>query len=297
MAKVRQSRIGQSRSDNDGQSRIGQSRFRPFETLQFHQQKTVCPIVSTWNKMATAIGQGTEGKTKQVETRFKKRQLEHKRRELPCRFRICKFPSCESSRVSKKGSVHGDKCHYRHVEGAGMPSKREKKGGAKGSVVILKESTHLDLGCVSQDSYPGKSTLREEGKLGSKHTVSVSKGTGHQIKVRERKGPSRGIIPKCAPHERGPHATKFGEGSHEETWQQEGCVRKVSWDFVKILSKLESSGKTEFCTFTEAKTMPAPIPTRPEEREFDCKRGSANPRGSTSVRSRSLSVRNSAITR
>ena len=46
--------------------------------------------------MATAMGQGTEGKTKQVETMFKTRQLQHKRRELPCRFRICKFLSCES---------------------------------------------------------------------------------------------------------------------------------------------------------------------------------------------------------
>ena len=160
--------------------------------------------------------------------------------------------------MSKKGSENGDKCHYRHVEGVGMPSKREKKGGAKGSVVILKESTHL--GCVSQDSYPRKSTLREEGKLGSKHTVQVSKGTWHQIKVRERKGPSRGIIPKCAPHERGLCAPTFGERSHEETWEQEGCVRRASWDLAKILYKLKNSDKTDVLySCTEAKVMPAPM--------------------------------------
>ena len=45
-----------------------------------------------------------------------------------------------------------------------------------------------------------KIILREPGMLRSKHTVKFSKGTWHQIKIRKRKGPSRGIIPKCAPH-------------------------------------------------------------------------------------------------
>ena len=55
------------------------------------------------------------------------------------------------------------------------PSKKSKKGGAKGSVAILKEL--IQLGCVSQDSCPRKSVLREEGKLGSKHAVKFSKST------------------------------------------------------------------------------------------------------------------------
>ena len=52
------------------------------------------------------------------------------------------------------------------------------------------------MGCVSQDSYPRKSILRESGKLGTNHAVKLSKGTWHQITI-----PSRGIIQKCAPHE------------------------------------------------------------------------------------------------
>ena len=44
---------------------------------------------------------------------------------------------------------------FRHVEAEERPSKKSKKGGAKGSVALLKESTQL--GCVSQDSYPKKS--------------------------------------------------------------------------------------------------------------------------------------------
>ena len=54
------------------------------------------------------------------------------------------------------------------------------------------------MGCVSQDSYPRKSILREPGNLGSKHTVKFSKGIWDQIRIRERKGPSRGTFQKCA---------------------------------------------------------------------------------------------------
>ena len=74
------------------------------------------------------------------------------------------------------------------------PTKRSKKGAAKRSVAILKES--IQLGCVSQDSYPRKSILRESGKLGSKHTVKFSKGTWHQIKYPGKGGSIAGSYPK-----------------------------------------------------------------------------------------------------
>ena len=80
------------------------------------------------------------------------------------------------------------------------------------------------LGCVSQDSYPRKSFLREPGMLGSKHTVKFSKGTWHQIKIRERKGPSRGVVQKFALHGRSLCPSIFGERSHEETLIRERCV-------------------------------------------------------------------------
>ena len=119
----------------------------------------------------------------------------------------CKFwhpPVCQNYK-SEKGCLYGHKCHFRHVDAEGKPNRRSKKRGAKGSVPLLKESTQL--GCVSQDSFPRKSFLRE--KLGPKHTVKFSKGTWHQIKSRRMKGPSRGIVQKCEPHERGPCATTF----------------------------------------------------------------------------------------
>ena len=46
------------------------------------------------------------------------------------------------------------------LEADEKPSKESKKGGAKRSVALLKESTQL--GCVSQDSCQRKSILREK---------------------------------------------------------------------------------------------------------------------------------------
>ena len=111
----------------------------------------------------------------------------------------CKFwhpPVCLNYK-SERGCVHGDTCHVRHVEAEGKPNKKSKKGGANGSVAILKES--IQLGSVFQDFYPRKSILRESGKLGSKHTVKFSKGTWHQIKNSGKKGSIARSYPKvCA---------------------------------------------------------------------------------------------------
>ena len=122
-----------------------------------------------------------------------------KRGKIPRRNRNCNNPSCSCWHLpvcqnykSEKECVHNDKCHFRHVEADEKPSKKSNKGGAKGSVALLKES--ILLNCVCQDSLPRKSFLRGEGKLGSKHAAQFSTCTWHQIKIREMMGPSRGII-------------------------------------------------------------------------------------------------------
>ena len=76
--------------------------------------------------------------------------------EIPCRLKFCKNPSCGFwhpsvclNNKSEKRLKHGDKCHFRHVEPDGKPNKKSKKGGAKGSVALLKESTQLGL-CISR---------------------------------------------------------------------------------------------------------------------------------------------------
>ena len=74
------------------------------------------------------------------------------------------------------------------------PAKSRRKVVRKDQFALLKES--IQLGCVSQDFYPKKSILRKGGKLGLNHTIKLSKGTWHHIKIREGKRPSRGVIQK-----------------------------------------------------------------------------------------------------
>ena len=74
--------------------------------------------------------------------------------EIPCRFKFCKNPSF--------GFWHSPVCLNYKSEKA-KPNKKSKKGGAKGSVAILKGSKQL--GCVPQDSYPTKSILRLQRHL------------------------------------------------------------------------------------------------------------------------------------
>ena len=81
--------------------------------------------------------------------------------------------------------ICGRTCFFRHVDAEEKLSKKSKKGVAKGSVALLKESTQL--GCVSQDSHPRKYILREKGKLGSNRAVKFSQGTWHQKKIRKER--------------------------------------------------------------------------------------------------------------
>ena len=120
----------------------------------------------------------------------------------------CTEPSCDywhppvcQNYKSESGCKYGDHCQVRHTEAGGQPSKKSKKSGEKDQ--LPHERRLFQLGCVSQD-YPQKkkSILREVGKLGSKHAVVFSKGTWHHIKIRERKGPSQGVMQKCEPQER-----------------------------------------------------------------------------------------------
>ena len=116
---------------------------------------------------------------------------------------------------------------FRHVEADAKPSKKSKKGGAKGSVAFLKESTQL--GCVYQDSYPRKSIPRKKTKIG--------------IKNRERKGPSRGVIQKCETQERNPCAPRLAERIQDETKQTDA---PAEWHGIYVSSSLKRRTKLRF---------------------------------------------------
>ena len=167
---------------------------------------------------------------------------------------------------SESGCTYGEKCRFRRVEAGGQPSKKPKKSGPKGSVAFLKVSA--PLGCVSQDYYLRKPIPREEGKSGSKRAVKFSEGTWHQIKIRERKGPTRGIVRKCEPHERSPCALEFAETTQDETLLQESHARGVAWELAKSDDKLKNWDKATLYSPIEARATPAPTSKCPEEREF-----------------------------
>ena len=103
------------------------------------------------------------------------------------------------------------------------PARSRRKVVGQGSVALVKDSTQL--GCVFRDSHPRKSILWKVEQLGSKHTVKISKGTWHTMKIRERKGPSLGVIQKCESHERNPCAPRFEERTQDDTLHKERCAR------------------------------------------------------------------------
>ena len=115
----------------------------------------------------------------------------------------------------------------------------------------------MQLGCVSQDSYPRKIILRESGKLGWKHTVKFSRGTWHQIKIRERKGPE--VLSKSVRLLSVVFARRNSRKDHmrglctekDAPAQQRGIWRKT-------FTKLKNSDKTMFDVPDEVKATNKP---------------------------------------
>ena len=52
-------------------------------------------------------------------------------------------------------------------------------------------------------------------------------------KIREKKGPSQGIIQTSEPQERIPWAPRFEERTQNETLRQERCARGAAWKLAK----------------------------------------------------------------
>ena len=154
---------------------------------------------------------------------------------------------------SESRCTSGQQCRFRHVEADEKHSRKSKKGGAKGSVAFLKESTQL--GCVSQDSHPRKSFL-QDGKLVPNHTVKFS------TKIRERKVHREASLKsvnvtsaiRALPDLRTGHKTK--------RCTKKDAHRRVAWEMYtssKIRIKLR---------FTLPMATLAPTSKSPEEREF-----------------------------
>ena len=109
------------------------------------------------------------------------------------------------------------------------------------------------------------SIQREQGKLGSKHTAKFSKGTWHQIKIRERKGPSQGIIQKCETQERIPWPQNSRKGRQMRPSGKSGAPAKQPGTWQRLPT---NSSQDKFYSLAEAWVMPAPSWTEPDERHF-----------------------------
>ena len=129
-----------------------------------------------------------------------------------------------------------------------MLTARSQSESTQGAVAILKEKKVQ--GWVSQNSDPKKSILRKAGQTrldaSAGHAKKFSGRTLYEIPIRERKGPSRGVIQKGEPHERNPCAPKFEERTPEETSRQEECARKAAWNLARNIYKLKNVDKATF---------------------------------------------------
>ena len=84
------------------------------------------------------------------------------------------------------------------------------------------------------------------GNASAGHTVKFSGRTWYEIRTRDTKGPSPGIIQKGDTHERNPCAPKFEERTPEETSRQEDCARNAAWDLAKNIFKLKAEDEATF---------------------------------------------------
>ena len=142
-------------------------------------------------------------------------------------------------------------------------------------MALLKES--IQLGCVSQDYPLQKSTLREIETLELNHTIKFTKGTWHHKDIRERKGPSQGVMQKFEPQGRKPCAQRFEERTQEEILQQERCAHRETWDLAKKVFRLKNKDKATFHSPTEVWVMPAPSSKKTEYRKFVVDSGASVP--------------------
>ena len=113
---------------------------------------------------------------------------------------------------------------------------RGRKEGTRGSVAILKEKTNNVQGCVSEDSDPMNSILREVEELGLNSSAGHTRNSQMHLvqnRIRKEKGQSGGTIQKGELRERNPCAASFEEETPEETSRQAGCTSKVAWNLAR----------------------------------------------------------------
>ena len=215
-------------------------------------------------------------------------------------------------------------CLYRHDDGEEKPSKRSKSEGTQWAVAILTEKkkrskvVYLKIQ-IQRSLFCGKLgkrewTLRRDTQYKIRRTA-----LGTKFKFGNEKGHLEALSKKVNLMSE-ILVPKFEERTLEETSRQEEYARKAAWNLARKLFELKAEDKATFYSPVKIKT-PVLVSKNTEERVFVVDSGafnshaeqewfklrrnghfwpqwrSANKRGGTSVRSRSRSVRHSAISR
>ena len=129
-------------------------------------------------------------------------------------------PECLFNKT-EAGCKFEDKCAFAHRRVESQPSKESKKNGDKSVEALLKEAKNL--GCVSQDTEPPKSSsiLRKSSAIRKPIRTLL------QTKIRDQNSSLNRICPS-GPRQRNPNAPKFEDWFHEEREKQDDCVREAT---------------------------------------------------------------------
>ena len=142
-------------------------------------------------------GQRRKGRSSSPAPKGEKNLQKHQATEIRQRERksmptqkIVKNPSCKfwlrpvcRNYKSEFGCEFGRTCFHKHVEADEKPNNKSKKGRAKGSVALVKESTQL--GCISRFLSEKVSFYVKKDKWYQNHADKFSKGRWHHMKNRK----------------------------------------------------------------------------------------------------------------
>ena len=108
------------------------------------------------------------------------------------------------------GCKFGDKCMCSHKEVDGQPNKKAEKSGGKGSVAFDEEFEPTGL------RIPGNGAAETQVDVTKGHTIlgteaqrALLKRYSRHVKIRERMGPSQGVLQRSEPHERRPQCSQI----------------------------------------------------------------------------------------
>ena len=178
-------------------------------------------------------------------------------------FGILPFVKSSSLRLDEK---FGNKCFFRHVEAEEKPSKKSKKGGAKGFSCLIKGVFTIGL-CVSRflsekfySTWTRKNGIKTHRQILQGH-VAPNKNSG-----------TKGSIARHYPKVWTSWAQSLRAKIRGKITWGNLAPRKMrprsSIGFGENIYKLKNADKTSLHASIEAKAMPAPTSKSPEEREF-----------------------------